>query len=248
MKLSGQPVSTAGRVGAPSAGLGHLPQTLQQLMQLVDHTLIRPEMRRADVERGIEDALELDTVAVVVRPWEVRWAADKVADTNVRLVTSIAFPHGAESTNVKLFQAERAIADGADELDVVMNVGAFLSGDVEYVLKDLSGVVGAAHPVAVKVLIETAFLDPSQVIYAAKIAVDAGAAFVKNGTGFSPRGAVPLEIALLRATVGESTGVKAAGGIRDLDAALALIKAGANRLGTSSTQAIAEQWRARHPA
>jgi deoxyribose-phosphate aldolase len=200
------------------------------------------------VERGIHVAVELGTVAVVVRPWEVQWAADRVAKASVRLVTSIAFPHGAESTDVKVFQAARAVTEGADEIDVVMNVGAFLSGEIDYVLKDLSDVVGAVHPVPVKVLIESAFLDPSQVIDATKIAVDAGAAFVKNGTGFSPRGAVPLEIALLRATVGDSAGVKAAGGIRDLDTALALIKAGANRLGTSSTLAIAEEWRARSRA
>jgi deoxyribose-phosphate aldolase len=249
MKPFGERDAMAGRVRAHPAGRGQLPHTLQQFMELVDHTLIRPEMTRAEVDRGIELALALRTAAVVVRPWEVRSAKDKIADSNVRLVTSIAFPHGAEPTDVKVFQAEHAASDGADEIDVVMNVGAFRSGDLDYVLKDLSSVVGAVSPpILVKVLIESAYLDPSQVVDAAGIAVDAGAAFVKNGTGFSPRGAVPLEIALIRATVGNSIGVKAAGGIRDLDTAMTLIQAGANRLGTSSTQTIADQWRAVSPA
>lgn len=222
-----------------------LPDTLQEFLQFIDHTLIRPEMRREEVERGLEVALELHTAGVVVRPWEVRRASDVVANSGVLLVTYIGFPHGGERIEAKVAQAEHAAADGANEVDVLMNIGAYRSGDVDYIRKELTSVIDAVRPVPVKVLIESAYLRPSQVVEASKIAAEAGAAFIKNGTGYSPRGADATEIALVRATVGDSVGVKAAGGIRDLDTALELISAGANRLGTSATTALVEQWRAR---
>lgn len=230
--------------GDATATLGAGPRTAAEFLQLVDHTLIRPDMRRAEVQRGLEVALELHTAGVVVRPWEARHAAEVVANSGVLLITYVGFPHGGEPIGVKVAQAEHAVADGADEIDVLMNIGAYRSGDVDYVREELTSVIAAIQPIPVKVLLESAYLHPAQVVEASRIAEECGAAFIKNGTGYSPRGAEATEIALIRATVGKSVGVKAAGGIRDLDTALGLIRAGANRLGTSSTVALMEEWRA----
>lgn len=212
-------------------------------MATIDHTMVRPQLTRTDVATGIETALQLGTGNIVVRPWEVAWARRLVPSGPTHLGTSISFPHGDEPTAIKVAAAGAAIDDGADEIDVVMNIAALLSGDRGYVVDDLGRIVERARPAIVKVIIETAYLDERQVIDAALLAVDAGADFVKNGTGYSPRGAVAEEIARIRAAIPAHVGVKAAGGIRSLADALAMIAAGATRIGTSSTVGIAGEWR-----
>ena len=214
---------------------------LAQVMATIEHTLIRPEMTRADVAAGIQLAQRLGTAVVVVRPWEVSWAAHQLQGSGPVLVTYVGFPHGTERTDVKVRQAESAVADGAREIDVVMNVGAFRSGDLAYVESELSKVISAVAPIPVKVILETALLSRDGVVEASRLAAGAGAAFVKNGTGFSPRGADVAEIAAMRAAVGPRVGVKAAGSIRHLDTVLELLAAGANRIGTSATATIADE-------
>jgi deoxyribose-phosphate aldolase len=212
-----------------------------RVMATIEHTLIRPEMTRADVAAGIELAQRLGTAVVVIRPWEVSWAAQQLQGLPPVLVTYVGFPHGTERTDVKVRQAESAVADGAREIDVVMNVGAFRSGDLAYVESELREIIGSVAPTPVKVILETAFLSREGVVAASRLAAGVGAAFVKNGTGFSPRGADVAEIAAMRDAVGPGVGVKAAGSIRHLDAVLELLAAGANRIGTSATAAIAEE-------
>jgi deoxyribose-phosphate aldolase len=214
---------------------------LAQVMAAIEHTLIRPEMTRAEVAAGIQLAQRLGTAVVVVRPWEVSWAAEQIQGSPQTLVTYVGFPHGTERTDVKVRQAESAAADGAGEIDLVMNVGAFRSGDLAYVEAELREVISTVVPIPVKVILETAFLSSDGVVEASRLAAAAGAAFVKNGTGFSPRGADVAEIAAIRAAVGPVVGVKAAGSIRHLDTVLELLAAGANRIGTSATATIAEE-------
>jgi deoxyribose-phosphate aldolase len=215
---------------------------LAQVMAAIEHTLIRPEMTRADVAAGIQLAGRLGTAVVVVRPWEVSWAAEQMAGAAQTLVTYVGFPHGTERTDMKVRQADSAVADGAGEIDVVMNVGAFRSGDLGYVESELRKVISTVAPVPVKVILETAYLTREGVIEASRLAASAGAAFIKNGTGFSPRGADVGEIAAIRAAVGPKVGLKAAGSIRHLATVLELLAAGANRIGTSATATIAEEW------
>jgi deoxyribose-phosphate aldolase len=220
--------------------------SLADLMACVDHTIVVPYQTLDEVAAGIERGLELGVADVVVRPWEVRWARTRIPVGGVtHLSTSIAFPHGDEPAAVKAFAAKQAIEDGADEIDVVMNVAAFRSGEQAYVGDELQQVVGAARGAIVKVILETAYLEPDDVVAAARLAVSAGAAYIKNGTGFSPRGATVEETARIRAAIPATVGVKAAGGIRRLDQALALVAAGASRIGTSSTGDIAQEWRRR---
>jgi deoxyribose-phosphate aldolase len=221
------------------------PASLRQLMAYIDHTMVRAELTRDEIAGGIRTAVELGAANVVVRPWEVRWARDRVPAGSTHLGTSISFPHGDEPTRVKVLAAATAVEDGADEIDVVMNVAAFCSGELGLVADELRQIVECARPAIVKVILETAYLDRAQVVAAARLVADAGADFVKNGTGYSPRGATAAETALIRASVPAGVGVKAAGGIRSLDAALALIDAGATRIGTSATSALAAEWHAR---
>ena len=224
------------------------PVSLAELMSFVDHTLIRPDMTRSEVADGIDAACSLGTATVVVRPWEISWAKELIAGRGPLLCTSISFPHGAGATSSKVRETLTAIGCGADEIDVVMNVGAFRSGCLDYVLEDIAAVVEAADGRPVKVIIETGYLSRDDVVTAANLVVASGAAYVKNGTGYSPRGATTAETKLLRQTVPAAVRVKAAGGIRTLASMLELVHAGASRIGTSSTMAIADEWRIAVPA
>lgn len=224
------------------------PRSLAQLMATIDHTMVRPELTRSEIAAGIDTALQLGAAHIVVRPWELSWARRRVPPGRTHLGTSISFPHGGESMAVKVAATAAAIDDGADEIDVVMNIGAFRSGDRAYVVDELVRIVDRARPVLVKVIIESVYLDDDQVLDAAYAAVEAGADFVKNATGYSPRGASPEETARIRAAIPSAVGVKAAGGIRSLGTALELLAAGADRIGTSSTVGIAEEWRRREQA
>ena len=219
------------------------PTTLAALMGFVDHTMIRPDMARAEVAAGIAAACSLGTATVVVRPWEIAWAKQVVGDRGPLICTSISFPHGADATMSKVGQTRTAIESGADEIDVVMNVGAFLSGQTDLVFDEICAVVEAARGRPVKVIIETGYLDSDGVVVAARLVAAAGATYVKNGTGYSPRGATPEETRLLRQTIPVDVLVKAAGGIRTLAAMLDLIGAGAARIGTSASVTIADEWR-----
>ena len=217
------------------------------LMGCIDHSLLRPELTRAEVEEGVERAIEWETATVCCRPADLPLVVSRLRRTVVGPTTVIGFPHGAHMPNIKEREALVAVDQGAVELDVVLNIGALRSGDLGYVRDELAGLVYAVAPTPVKVILETGYLTPEQVEAGCRVAVEARAAFVKNGTGYSPRGAEAGEIALMRRVVGDRVGVKAAGGIRTLDAMLAMLAAGACRVGATATAAIGTEWRARGP-
>jgi len=217
------------------------------LMGVIDHSLLRPELTRADVEAGCDVAIEWQTATVCCRPADLALVVNRLRRTDVGPTTVIGFPHGSHTSQIKEREALIAVDQGAVELDVVINIGALRSGDLGYVRDELSSLVYAVAPTPVKVILETAYLTPEQVEAGCRVAVEARAAFVKNGTGFSPRGAEVGEIALMRRVVGKGVGVKAAHGIRTLDALLAILAAGACRVGATATAAIGAEWQARGP-
>jgi deoxyribose-phosphate aldolase len=217
------------------------------LMGCIDHSLLRPELTRADVAAGCDIALEWATATVCCRPADLPFVVSRLRRSVVGPTTVIGFPHGGETSNIKEREGLVAVDQGAVELDVVINIGALRSGDLGYVRDELAGLVYAVAPTPVKVILETAYLTPDQVEAGCRLAVEARAAFVKNGTGFSPRGADVGEIALMRRTVGDAVGVKAAHGVRTLDSMLAMLAAGACRVGATATAGIGAEWRARGP-
>jgi deoxyribose-phosphate aldolase len=221
--------------------------TLAAFTRCIDHTLLRPEATRAELESTIATAVECGVATVCVRPCDVAIAAREVRDSGIGVSTVIGFPHGTHRTISKVREAEVAIADGATELDMVANTGWLLSGLQADYEADIAAVVRAAGRVPVKVIIETAYLDEARVAQACVTVAGVGGAFVKNATGFSPRGATVTEIELMRRTVGLDVGVKAAGGVRSLDIALDLLRAGASRLGCTVTRDLVLAWRERYP-
>jgi len=200
----------------------------------IDHTVLKPEASEADIRRLCAEALKYGFAAAFVNPCWVGLAASLLGSSDIKVGVAIAFPLGAHTTASKVFQVKEAIALGAQEPDMVVNVGAIKSGDWDLVKADIAAVVHAAKPRGVKVILETCLLTDDEKVRAARAAKEAGAAFVKTSTGFSTIGATVEDVKLLRRTVGNEMGVKASGGIRDLETTKAMIDAGANRVGTSA--------------
>ena len=217
------------------------------LLGCIDHSILRPELTREEVEAEIEVAIEWQTATVCCRPADLELAVKRLRGTQVGPTTVIGFPHGAHASQIKEREALLAVDQGAVELDVVVNIGALRGGDLRFVRDELASICYAVAPTPVKVILETAYLSPEQVEAGCRAVVEAGGAFVKNGTGFAPRDAEPSEIALMRKTVGNSVGVKAAKGVRTLDKMLAMLAAGACRVGATATVAIGTEWRTRGP-
>ena len=214
-----------------------LTPDVRALASLIDHTLLRPEATRAQVERLSDEAVEAGFAAVCVNPAWAPVAAQRVRGSGVRVATVVGFPFGATSTVAKRAEAEAAILAGAQEVDMVMNVGVMRSGDPERVEYDIRGVVELCHAagVIVRVILENAYLTDAEKVAACEIAKRTGADFVKTSTGFGPHGATEADVRLMRQAVGPAMGVKAAGGIRTLSDALRMLQAGATRLGTSAS-------------
>lgn len=208
----------------------------------IDHTLLKPEASAADIERLCREALKYHFATAFVNPCWVQRAAELLRGSDVKVGVAIGFPLGAHTTASKVFQTEEAIRLGAQEPDMVINIGAVKSGDWELVMEDIRAVVIAARPYGVKVILETCLLTDEEKIRAALVARDAGAAFVKTSTGFSTGGATIEDVRLLRRVVGPELGLKASGGIRDYEFARALIAAGATRIGTSAGPKIIEEY------
>ncbi len=217
------------------------------LMGCIDHSLLRPELTRAEVEKGIEAAIEWETATVCCRPADLPLVVSRLRRTPVGPATVIGFPHGAHMPQIKEREALVAIDQGAVELDVVLNVGAVRGGEMGYVRDELASLAYAVAPTTVKVILETAYLTLDEIEAACRTAVEARTTFVKNGTGYSPRGADAGEIASMRRIVGDTVGVEAAGGIESLDTLLVMLAAGACRVGSTATAAIGAEWRARGP-
>lgn len=200
----------------------------------IDHTLLKPEATKEQIQRICAEAKEYGFASVCVNPAWVSLAAAELKEAASKVCTVIGFPLGASTSATKAFETKDAIANGADEIDMVINIGALKSKQYEAVEKDIRAVVEAANGTLVKVIIETCLLSKEEKMKACELAVSAGADFVKTSTGFSTGGATVEDVALMRQTVGPKIGVKASGGVRSLEDLESMVKAGATRIGASS--------------
>jgi deoxyribose-phosphate aldolase len=228
--------------GAPAAAPP--PITPDRLATLIDHTMLRPEATRADIEKLCEEARRYSFYSVCLNPTWVKQAAALLRGTSVRVCCVVGFPLGAQPSEIKALEARRALREGASEIDMVINVGALRGGDDDLVLKDIRAVVEACKDgrAVCKVILETALLSDDEKTRACRLAMRAGADFVKTSTGFSKAGATPEDVALMARTVAEKKlGVKAAGGIRSYADVVKMVEAGATRVGCSSSVKIMEE-------
>jgi len=213
--------------------------TRAELACILDHSVLKPESTQTDIQAGIDAVRALGVGFYCVQPCWVKLAASALAGTDARVVSVVGFPHGCDLPDVKAQAAARAVGDGAREIDMVIDIGALRSGREDTVAADVEAVVRAIPGVPVKVILETSALDDAQKRLGCRIAVAAGAAFVKTSTGFHASGGATVhDVRLMRETVGANVGVKASGGIRTLADAMAMIDAGASRIGTSASAAI----------
>jgi deoxyribose-phosphate aldolase len=218
----------------------------EQLAGSIDHSLLRPELTVDDVLVGCDLAGRYRIASACVRPADVAAAVASLADSPVAVGTIVGFPHGSHETATKVFEAERALSQGASELDMVINIGWLRSGEDAKVERDIREVVEAADGSAlVKVILENAYLDDDQKVRACRLAEAAGADFVKTSTGFAPSGATHEDLRLMRASVSSKVQVKAAGGVRSLDALLAVLSLGVTRVGATRTAEILDDYQAR---
>lgn len=218
----------------------------EAIASLIDHTILKPETTAAQVRKLCEEALRYKFASACVNPVFVPLVAEMLRGSSVKVCTVAGFPLGATTTDAKVFEAQEAMQHGAQEIDMVMNVGALKSGDDAAVEEDIRRVADACHrgSAICKVILENCLLTDEEKVRACKIAVRAGADYVKTSTGFNAGGATVDDIALMRATVGPKIGVKASGGIRTLEDLQRMVAAGANRIGTSSGIKIMQEARA----
>ncbi|HEM6266212.1 TPA: deoxyribose-phosphate aldolase [Streptococcus suis] len=209
-----------------------------KLNKFIDHTVLKPETTKEQVAKVLEEAKEYDFASVCINPTWVSFAAEGLKGTDVKVCTVIGFPLGANTSAVKAFETKDAIENGADEIDMVINIGALKDKNYDLVLEDIKAVVEASGDKLVKVIIETCLLTDEEKVKACELSKEAGADFVKTSTGFSTGGATIEDVALMRKTVGPEMGVKASGGARSYEDAIAFIEAGASRIGASSGVAI----------
>ena len=216
------------------------PADVRTLARIIDHTMLRPQATAADLDQFCAEAVRLGVGAIAIHQVWVPLAVRILRGTGIKVETVVGFPFGAMHASVKRLEAEASIRAGAEELDMVMNIGALRSGNLEGVLSDIQGVVDIAHGSGciLKVILENAYLSDEQKVAACQIAKQAGADYVKTSTGLGPSGATEADVRLMRKTVGTSMGVKAAGGIRTLGDTVKMLEAGADRLGTSASVAI----------
>lgn len=237
-RLRGVLDAGATRVGVHAAG-----GAPAEVAAMIDHTLLRPEATRRDIEALCREAAEFKFATVCVNPTWVSTAAGRLAGTGVGVCSVVGFPLGASTSDTKVYETRRAMFDGAREIDMVINLGALKSGDLRMVERDIDAVVSPCRDCGVgsKVIIEAALLTDDEKVTACVLAKAAGANYVKTSTGFGPGGATPADVALMRRVVGAEMGVKAAGGVRDLAALKALVAAGATRVGASAGVKIVQQ-------
>jgi len=213
----------------------------------IDHTLLRPDATEEGVAKLCEEAVEYGCAAVCVPPVYVSFAANLLYGSNISVGTVVGFPCGFSLSETKVFEAERAVTQGASEIDMVISLGAARAGLYDVVEKEIRAVTGAVPDAVVKVIIECAYFDETAKKHLVESVVSGGARYVKTSTGFAPSGATLDDVRLLVEASGGRVAVKAAGGIRDLETVRAFLDAGATRIGTSATQLILEEWRAGLP-
>jgi deoxyribose-phosphate aldolase len=216
---------------------------IKNLHQMIDHSVLHPAFGEKELKEGCLLALEHKVAAVFVKPYQVKEACRFLQGMEMKVGTVIGFPHGGSDSNVKRFEAMQALLDGAQELDMVINIGALIHSNTDLVKIDIGGVIDVAHSQAaiVKVILENAYLTDEQKVIGCQLCEEAGADFVKTSTGFAPSGYNAKDVQLMRAHLSPNIGIKAAGGIRTLNAAIEAIKLGCTRIGTSATEAILEE-------
>ncbi|SNX55251.1 deoxyribose-phosphate aldolase [Thermoanaerobacterium sp. RBIITD] len=216
-----------------------------EIAKMIDHTLLKPDAKDVDIKKLCEEAKEYNFASVCINPCYVKYANDILENSSVKVCTVIGFPLGANTIKSKVFEAKDAILNGAQEIDMVLNVGKLKSGDYDYIKNEIETVTHEAKSmknIIVKVILETCYLNDDEKIKACEITVKAGADFVKTSTGFGSGGATIHDVQLMRKAVGDDFGVKASGGVRTAEVAREMIKAGANRIGTSSGIQIVKGW------
>jgi len=225
-------------VGADRIGVCHPTEKCSPIAGMIDHTLLKPNATQEEILKLCNEARRYCFASVCVNPSYVSLAASQLKGSGVKVCTVVGFPLGSTTPTVKAIEARDAIANGADEIDMVLNVGALKSGNDALVLDDIRAVREATRGKVLKVILETSYLAQEEKIRACKLAQEAGADFVKTSTGFGPSGATVEDIKLMRETVGPRMGVKASGGIRDMATVHAMVEAGATRIGASASVAI----------
>lgn len=220
--------------------------TYARVAQMIDHSLLRPELTTTEILEGCATAAKYSVASATLRPCDVAMGIKALEGSGVPVSTVVGFPHGSNTTETKVAEALQCVADGAIELDMVLNIGRLRSGDIEYVKNDIGAVVDAAGSDAiVKVIFENAYLDDAQKVSACTISESAGAAFVKTSTGFAPSGATMPDLQLMVSSVSPAVKVKAAGGIRTLDGLLEVMSIGVQRIGATRTESMLEDYKAR---
>ena len=224
--------------------------TPSDIAKMLDHSTLQPYLTEDDIRHGCEVALRYGTASVCARPCDVPILAEMLKGSSVKVCTVIGFPHGSHQTAIKLAEAEQALADGCEELDMVLNIGKLLHGDTDYVKNEIALLATAAHNkgAILKVILETCYLNDDQKVLACHLAEEAGADFVKTSTGYGSKGCTIEDLKLMRASVSTNVRVKGSGGIRDLDTVLSARAVGASRCGVSATEKIMQEAEARYAA
>ena len=224
--------------------------TPSDIAKMLDHSTLQPYLTEDDIRHGCEVALRYGTASVCARPCDVPILAEMLKGSSVKVCTVIGFPHGSHQTAIKLAEAEQALADGCEELDMVLNIGKLLHGDTDYVKNEIALLATAAHNkgAILKVILETCYLSDDQKVLACPLAEEAGADFVKTSTGYGSKGCTIEDLKLMRASVSAKVRVKGSGGIRDLDTVLSARAVGASRCGVSATEKIMQEAEARYAA
>jgi deoxyribose-phosphate aldolase len=228
--------------------MAHPKYTLHQVAKTIDHALLRPDMSRDEVKAGCEVALKYDVASVCCKPADVAFCADILRGSDVHVGTVVGFPHGNSATATKVFETKQVVADGATEIDVVINIGWMKSGMYKDVQAEIAAVVEAAQGNQVKVILENAYLTKEEIVKACQLSEAAGADYVKTSTGFAPTGAVLEDVILMRASVSPKVEVKSAGGVKSLDMLLSFMDAGVKRSGASGTAAMLDEFTERFGA
>lgn len=216
--------------------------TYQQVAKTIDHSLLKPEMTRAEVRAGCEIAKKYDVASVCCKPADVKFCADLLKGTDVEVGTVVGFPHGSSETETKVFETKLAISHGATEIDMVINVGWMKSGMYEEVQTDIAAVVQAAEGKCVKVILENAYLTKEEIAKGSKLVEAAGADYVKTSTGYAPTGATLEDIKIMKENVSSKVKVKSAGGVRTLDVLLEYLDAGISRTGATTTATMLDEF------
>jgi deoxyribose-phosphate aldolase len=213
-----------------------------QLAQIIDHTLVRPDATLEDIATGCEEAKKYGFAACIVNSCHVARAKAALAETPVKVGAVVGFPHGASTTTVKIVEAMEATKNGAEELDIVINIGLVKSGRYDLADIDMKNIIVMTPNIIHKIIVETGYLTTEEIANVCRLAVKAGAEFVKTSSGYGPRGATVEDVRLMREVVGSLCRIKASGGIRDLATVRALVEAGAERIGTSAGVSIMEEY------